>query len=299
MSAGRVLITGGAGNLGKYVIEELKKEYEIKILDLKKSRDSQHPFVQVDIANFKEVEEALKDIEAIVHLAAIPYDTGEAQKIWKTNVTGTFNILEAAVKNNVKKIVFTSSIDAYGFEFWSKPFTPEYFPLDEKHPCKPDDTYGMSKTIGEKLCYGYTRRYGISIICLRLATVLYPGSEDVKCWVTNIENPEFYLMPDRVQIKDSIWAYVDARDAAQAFRLSLEKLDKQDLRYEIHNIGAEDVFSQADSLDLIRRYYPDVKMILNKEDFLTEKKKALFDITKAQKELGYRPKFTWQDHLSG
>jgi len=294
MSGGRVLITGGSGNLSKYVIEELKRKHEIKILDLVKPKYDQYQFIQGDMASFKEAKQALKNIDAIIHLAAIPYDTGEAQKIWRTNVTGTFNILEAAAKNNIKKIVIASSIDAYGFEFWSKPFTPDYFPLDEKHPCKPDDTYGMSKMIGEKLCYGYSRKYGISIICLRLATIVYPGSDDAKRWVSNVEDPEFTLMPDRVPIKDSIWAYVDARDVAQAFRLALEK---QDLRYEIYNIGAEDVFSQVDSLDLIRRYYPDVKMISNKERFLTEKKKALFDITKAQKELGYKPKFTWRDHL--
>jgi len=93
MSTRRVLITGGGGNLSKYVIEELKKEYEIKVLDLREPRDSQHQFIQVDITSFKEVEEALKDIDAIIHLAAIPYDTGEAQKIWRTNATGTFNIL--------------------------------------------------------------------------------------------------------------------------------------------------------------------------------------------------------------
>jgi len=293
----KVLVTGGGGQLGKYVVEELKKDHEITILDLVKPRDNQHQFIEANLAHFEDVKRALEDTQAVIHLAAIPIDTGEVHKIWQTNVTGTFNLLEAAAQSNTKKIVAASSIDAYGFEFWSKPFTPDYFPLDEKHPCKPDDSYGMSKMIGEKLCYGYSRRYGTLIICLRLATILYPGSQEAEHWVSEVENPEFYMLPDRVQFKDSIWAYVDARDAAQAFRLSLEKLGDYDLGYGIYNIGARDIFSQVDSLELIKRYYPDVKMILNEEGFLLDKKKALFDITKAQKDLGYEPKFTWREHV--
>lgn len=297
----KIVITGGAGNLGGYVISELREQHEITILDLIAPQGNQCKFIKADLTNFEEVNQGVKNSDAIIHLGAIPYyDAGEAHKIWQTNVTGTFNVLEAAAQNNVMKMVIASSIDAYGFEFWSKPFTPDYFPLDENHPCKPDDTYGMSKMIDEKLCYGYSKRYQMQVICLRLTTILYPGSEDAARWVSNVEDPEFSftLMSDRIPITDSIWAYVDARDVAQAFRLALKRMDKQDVHYEIYNIGAGDVLSKVDSLELIKRYYPDVKMILNKEGFLIKKNRALFDITKAQTDLKYKPKFTWRDHMS-
>lgn len=292
----RLLVTGGWGQLGKHVVEELKEDYDITILGRAKPKNNQYQFIEASIANFKDVKKALKDTETVIHLAAIPIDTGEVHKIWETNVTGTFNLLEAAAQSGVKKIIIASSIDAYGFEFWSKPFTPNYLPLDEKHPCKPDDSYGMSKLIGEKLCYGYSRRYGIQIICLRLATILFPGTQDAETWVGEIDNPELYMIPNRVQFKDSIWAYVDARDAAKSFRLSLDKIKSSDIDFATYNIGAKDIFSKVDSLELIKRYYPEIKMIVNKEGFLVNDKRALFDITKAQRELGYEPKMTWRDY---
>lgn len=293
----RVLVTGGGGKLGKYVVEELKADHDLTILDQVKSNDNQYQFIEANITHFEDIKRTLEDTDAVIHLAAIPIDTGEVHKIWETNVAGTFNLLEAAAQSCVPKIVVASSICAYGFEFWSKPFTPDYLPLDEKHPCKPDDSYGMSKMIGEKLCYGYSRRYGIQIICLRLASILFPGSQDAEHWVSQIDNPELYMIPNRVQFKDSIWAYVGARDAARGFRLSLEKLIKSDIGFDIYNIGAKDIFSQIESLKLIKRYYPDVKAIVNEEEFLVNEKKALFDITKAQKELRYEPKLTWRDYV--
>ena len=79
--------------------------------------------------------------------------------------------------------------------------------------------------------------------------------------------------------------------------MSLEKLTKSDTSFEIYNIGAKDIFSQVKSLELIKHYYPDIKAIVNEEEFLVNEKKALFDITKAQKELGYEPKLTWRDYV--
>jgi len=97
-------------------------------------------------------------------------------------------------------------------------------------------------------------------------------------------------MPSR----DLKWQYVDVRDVAQAFRLALEK---KGVEHEVYNIGAADVCSDMDSLELVKLYYPEVKFILNPTGFLTDKKRALFDISKAQKALGYKPKFNWRDYL--
>jgi nucleoside-diphosphate-sugar epimerase len=125
----RVLVTGGGGQLGKYVVQELKGDHNITILDRAKSNDNQYQFIEADITHFEDVKSALEDTDAAIHLAAIPIDTGEVHKIWQTNVAGTLNLLEAAAQSGVQKIIFASSICAYGFEFWSKPFTPDYFPL--------------------------------------------------------------------------------------------------------------------------------------------------------------------------
>ena len=213
----------------------------------------------------------------------------------RINVDGTFNVVEAAKQNNVKNVVFTSSVCAWGVINWSKLFTPEYFPVDEKIPHLPDDMYGLGKLIGEHLCYAYYKRYGVKAVCLRLATVVFPDVDYCIEMRKNIDNPEYKFKAFPLTFKDFIWQYVDVRDLPQAYTLALKALEEGKVEYGIYNIGAKDVFSTVESLELIRRYFPDVKYIKNETSFITDKYRALFDISKAQKELGYQPKYTWRD----
>ena len=289
----KVLITGGSGRIGRIVVPELEHAgYETKIFDLAKPKNSKHEFIKGDLRNLVEVEKATRDVEAVVHLAAIPMDIpGEAKEIFEINVMGTFHVLEASARNKVKRVVFASSVSAYGFIFWKKPIIVEYFPIDEGHPCNPDDMYGLSKLIGEKLCYAYSRRYGMCTICLRLATVWFPEEEITTSLLFYAQQPE---SDTELPFRDMKWQYVDVRDVAQAFRLTLEK---KGVEHEVYNIGAADVCSDMDSLELLKLYYSEVKFISNRNEFLTDKKRALFDISKAQKELGYKPKFNWRAYL--
>lgn len=284
---------GGSGRIGRFVVPELEHAgYETKIFDLEEPKNSKHDFIKGDLRNLSEVEEATRDVEAVVHLAAIPMDIpGEAKEIFEINVMGTFHVLEASARNKVKRVVFASSVSAYGFIFWKKPIVVEYFPIDERHPCKPDDIYGLSKLIGEKLCYAYSRRYGMCNICLRLATVWFPEEEITTSLLFYAQHPE---SDTELPFRDMKWQYVDVRDVAQAFRLALEK---KGFEHEVYNIGAADVCSDMDSLELVKLYYPEVEFISNRNEFLTDKKRALFDISKAQKELGYKPKFNWRAYL--
>lgn len=285
----KILITGGAGNISHFLCKELEGRHELTLLDIVEPRETKHRFVKGDLTETSDVEKAAKGMDAIVHLGAIPIDTGEAEKIWAVNNTGTFNVLEAAARNGVKKVLFASSICAVGFIFWKKPFTPEYFPVDERHPAKPDDSYGLSKLIGEKICYAYTQRYDIQTVCFRIGPVWFPFetlSEFNRNCLEGVKEP--------AANKEWIWCYVDGRDVAQAFRLGLEK---EGHGHEIYNVGAEDVCAEAPSLELVKQFYPGVKWISNANDFLLKPHKALFDISKAKQELGYQPKITWRDYL--
>ena len=291
----KILVTGGSGRIGKYLVPEFVKEYQVKVFDTQKPQLKEVEFFQGDITKLEDLVKATKDVDGIVHLAAIPVYTGEDAKIMKINVDGTFNVVEAAKQNNVKNLVFTSSVCAWGVINWSTLFTPAYFPVDEKIPDLPDDMYGLGKLIGEHLSCAYYKRYGIKTICLRLATVGFPFEG---YWIEarqNIDNPEHKFKDFPLTFKDFIWQYVDPQDLPQAYMLALKALREGKVEYEIYNIGAADVFSTVESLELIRRYFPDVKCIKNETSFITDKYKALFDITKAQKELGYQPKFTWRD----
>lgn len=285
----KVLITGGAGNISHFLCKQLEESHELILFDIVEPRDTKHRFIKGDLTELSDVEKAAKGMDAIVHLGAIIIDTGEAEKIWEVNNTGTFNVLEAAARNGVGKALFASSICAVGFVFWKKPFTPDYFPVDERHPTKPDDSYGLSKLIGEKLCYAYTQRYDIQTICFRMTPVWFPFetlSEFNRNCLEGVKEP--------AANKEWIWSYVDGRDVAQAFRLGLEQ---GSLGHEIYNVGAEDICAEVPSLELVKQFYPEVKWINNADGFLLEPYKALFDISKAKQELGYQPKITWRDYL--
>jgi len=291
----KILITGGSGRLGKYLVPEFAKKYQVKVFDFVDPEEKGIEFYKGDITNLEDLVKASKDVDGIVHLAAIPMYTGEDEKIWKINIDGTFNVIEAAKINDVQNVVFTSSICAWGVINWTKPYDFEYLPVDENVSLLPEDMYGLGKLFGELLYYAYYKRYGIKSICLRVATVGLPLEG---YWIEarkNIEKPDYEFKDFPLTLKDFIWNYVDPRDLPQAYDLAMDALIKDKIEYGIYNIGAEDVFSTTESLELIRKYYPNTKVINNETNFIDNKFAALFDITKAKKELGYKPKFTWRD----
>jgi nucleoside-diphosphate-sugar epimerase len=306
-----IVVTGGSGRLGReFVVPALAKDHSITVFDAVAPPNPDWKFVEGNIMSIADLTKAFEGADAIVHLAAIPIYTGEGEeeKIWRINVDGTFNVLEAARRAGVQDIVLTSSVCAWGNIFWSKPQTPAYFPIDEDIPNRPDDMYGISKLIGEVVAYGYARRYNQRIASLRLATV---GLFDQDYWidaVENIGNPDHVLAavanPEQpsagdMYMSDFVYQYVDPRDVAQAFRLALKavqegRIGDADCTWDKFNIGAADVFSTHKSLDLIEKYYPGTEKV-NEELYESKPQYPLFDIARAREVLGYNPEYTWRD----
>jgi len=283
----RVLITGGSGHIGQVLGKHLQHKYEVVVFDLVEA-EPPLKYLRGDLRVFEQVELACADVDIIVHAGAIPYDTGEARKIMEVNVMGTCNVLEAAVMHGVQKVVFASSASATGMGPFSKELMiPDYFPTDEKQPCRPEDTYGLSKLLGEELCAAYTRKYGVRTICLRLAMVYDPkrpkAMERLKNIVNNPAHGKLFL-----------WACVDVRDVAQAFQLALEN---EVAAHEVYNIGAAQIAAEKPSLELIRTYYPQVPLI-DERSFIENSHQSLLDISKAKRELGFEPQYSWRESLS-
>ncbi|MDQ1318249.1 MAG: UDP-glucose 4-epimerase, partial [Candidatus Poribacteria bacterium] len=157
----KILVTGAAGSLGKDLAPLLSKYYNVRTLDIKNPNNNLE-FVQCDISKLEEVEQATKGIDVITHLAAIlPIECPLSQFI-DVNVKGTCNILESALKNGVKKVVYASSVWAA-----SRGASP-YLPIDEDIPCKPEGMYDITKLMGEQFCEYYSRIYGLNTMTLRL-----------------------------------------------------------------------------------------------------------------------------------
>lgn len=136
-------MTGGAGFIGSHLVDRLVKQgYEVTVLDnlstgklenLKICLDDPgFKFVKGDVRDRRNVEEALKDVQAVFHLAAItsvPYSVKHPNVTMKVNVNGTRNLFEACLREGVERFIYVSSCAVYG--------EPEYLPVDERHPLRP------------------------------------------------------------------------------------------------------------------------------------------------------------------
>jgi nucleoside-diphosphate-sugar epimerase len=168
--------------------------------------------------------------------------------------------------------------------------------------------YGMGKHMIEDLCYMYSKRYNLSAIALRFATVWFdPGfaiigrettldipnmtGKDMVSWYREQMLRMSRHEPLQANERDLAAQYVGHMDIVQGCRLALEN---EGIKYAVYNLGADESGSELDSLEIAGLYYPGVP-IRNPELFLANPKKPLFDITKAQKDLGYKPRFHWKD----
>ncbi len=177
-----ILITGGIGRVGTAISKRLiKNGYGVRVLSLEENSSLDVDYVQCDIMNIADLSKHMTGFDAIIHLAAIPSPvstTGE--KVFETNVAGTFNVYEAAAKLGIKRIVQASSINALGCFWGNMEHEPQYLPMDEKHPLHTTDPYSFSKEMVENIAAYYWRRTGITSLSYRLPAVwnkAHPESE--------------------------------------------------------------------------------------------------------------------------
>lgn len=275
----KVIVTGGSGKVGSYVVDELKKFHEVTVFDIKEPKDKDVNFTKGDMLSIDDCRKAFKGMDAIVHLAAIPHPLNDPpDRVFNTNIVGTFNVHQAAADLEIKKVVQASSDSSYGFNFRKEGdvLLPEYLPIDEDHPQKPADPYGLSKKIGEEIAKSFVRRYKMTTVVLRICWVVFP-------------EPESVLEFKKTLKKGGGCWYNDVRDVAYAFRLAIEAKGLKN--YEVFCISAQDTATELDSIELARRewgsHIPFTREIKGR--------KSLYDWTKARVLLGYQPRYAWRD----
>jgi len=316
----KILVTGGSGTIGGYVLRELLQAgHSVSSFSRTAPRVEGAGFVEGDIMEPAQLADACQDQDAVIHLAAIP-GPGRATpaQLLNVNVIGTVNVLEAAVHAGIGKVVFASSGAATGFSFQKQEIVPRYLPLDEEHPCEPQDEYGLSKLLAELTCKRYTDAFGIRTICLRINNNWYlerTGAEVAvrSGWARQFTVEELWNKRYRKTIEDAeggwpspgppaprkiLWAFTDARDAAQAFRLAVEN---DAIKHELFLINGDDTCSKELTTVLIDRLRsafgegeansagPDMPL---KEPL--EGHASLWSHAKATRLLGYHPKYTWR-----
>jgi nucleoside-diphosphate-sugar epimerase len=282
----RVLVTGGTGRLGRLVVQDLIRDCEVRVIG-RSEPPAGFPgtFIKGDITQPEDVRLAAEGVDAIVHLAAIVRNIADHDLLFRTNVCGTFYLLEAAVEHGVKRIVFASSSHAMGrgYDREGHPLPISYLPFDERSPSCPNDLYGLSKYLGEQLCATYTRMFGIQTICLRFGWILGEVHEYQRAYSFPTEHENF-------------WVYVDRRDAARAVRCALFA---DGITHAVVNISALDYLSDKDVASLLRDHYPNtVQSVRDTQGFLTEGNKSFFDVTLAKALLGFQPVHSFREFIA-
>jgi NAD(P)-dependent dehydrogenase (short-subunit alcohol dehydrogenase family) len=170
----KVLVTGATGRVGPAVVERLARSgHEILAVGRAAAADVKGArYAGVDIFNAASLAEALKDVNAIVHLAAIAGPAGWApEEVFRVNALATFTVYEAAARAGVGRVVTASSINAFGYNFGTRSFALAALPVDESMPGFTTDAYSFSKQVVESIADYAWRRDGIRGFCLRLPWV--------------------------------------------------------------------------------------------------------------------------------
>ena len=176
----RTLVTGGAGFIGSHLVDQLIREgHEVVVLDnffsgsienVRHHLDSgELSLIKGDVRDSEVVKEAMRDVDAVFHLAAIvsvPLSMEKPSLVNEVNVGGTLNLLEASSKADVERFVYASSCAVYG--------EARYLPINEGHPANPLSPYAVSKLAAEYYCQVFCESYGLKTLCLRCFNVYGP-----------------------------------------------------------------------------------------------------------------------------
>lgn len=285
----RVVVTGGSGRLGQFVVRELFTHgHQVSVIDAIKPRESLCPTYTADLSKAQALPEYFKGAEGIVHLARqrFPYtETGfnvEAQR-WEfpdivgdaerfnNNVAITNNVLAAAQFAGAKKFVCGSSLAVYGLYYPVTVLQPDYLPIDEAHPRRPQDPYGLSKLVGEKLCDALSQKTGMQIASLRFSGIY--TEEHRGRLVERSKNP-------LIRGTGALWSYIDVRDAARACRLALEA---NFAGHQALNVCAPDTIINTPTTELAAKYLPQVQPVRKAGG-----RWSGYDAAKAERLLGFR-----------
>jgi len=284
----KILVTGGAGFIGYHVVKRLyNRGYEITVLDNlsrstfeKEIREMGIKLIEADIRDLDQIEEYFRNIDAVIHLAAL-VDVRESMSkpllYNDVNVKGTLNVLLASKKNNVKKLIFASSAAVYG--------EPKYLPIDEKHTLRPLSIYGSTKVASEGYCFSFNNS-GLRTVILRLFNVYGEGQSKAYAGVitTFIRRLLQGLPPIIFGDGNNTRDFIYVSDVANAFLLALER----EFDDSVFNIGT----GIATSVNDIAYKLIDLCKV-NLEPIYSEPrpgdiKHSVADISKARKILGFK-----------
>lgn len=295
----RILFTGGAGKAGRHAIAYLVEQGH-KVVNLDRV-PLNHPKVHDMIADitdsgqmfnilsgyggFEELEPGtgVPKFDAVVHFAAVPRILiNSDNECFRINTMGTYNVIEAACKLGIPKIVIASSETTYGVCFSDGEVDPGSLPQLEDYDVDPMDSYGLSKVVNEKTARAFQRRFGNDIYCLRIGNVIEPHEYETLF-------PGYFANPE--VRRRNVFSYIDARDLGQIADLCCKT---DGLGYQVFNAGNDTNGAVLTTKELIERFYPNVPITQELGEY-----EALFSNRKIKDMLGFEEQHNWRKYISG
>jgi UDP-glucose 4-epimerase len=289
----KVLVTGSTGGIGRWVVKRLLEAgHSLRAMDVTaQPLSSDYEYLPGDVRDLATVRRAAQGMEAIVHLAAIPFDMDRQDAlVLETNILGTANILLAAQEAGVQRVVNFSSINALG---QAEPNHPGlYLPLDDDIPHFNIHNYPLSKHLGEEMCAAFARRGGITAVSLRPTLVSQPGPSRFRWWD---------MIPEEFKLQSHIgdfFSYVDVRDVAEATALALTA---EIQGHQAFLLAFDEVRTRTPTAEIVAKHYPHLPWPkIAKEEYLRRGEFAsLLDCSAAKRVLGWQPKYNQFDPDSG
>ncbi len=274
MDIKKIVVTGGAGRVGTYVLRELAQNFDVLNADLNPGQVDTR-YLRTDVMNLDQVRAAVKGADAVVHLAAIDYDHNAApERYIDVNIRGSWHVLQAAAEAGVRKVVLCSSISACGLSEMRADWRPQYLQVDEKHECRPVQAYSVSKQAIEQMGLSFTHGTSMEVICLRpLAVVM---QETFDSFLQFIDEPTRHWL----------FYYVTATDVARGFHAALKS---QGLRYGVFFLSAADTCRREPTLEWYRERIGALPEIRVPRVFQNLPRASIFSSAQARDVLGWEP----------
>ncbi len=292
----RIVFTGGSGKAGRHVIPYLlDRGHQVLNLDMVPSVQPGVTTLDVDLRDSGQVFNALSmhfdfkgletgkgpaPVDAVVHFAAVPRILLRPDNVtFQSNVVSTYNVIEAAVKLGIGKIIIASSETTYGVCFAEGDKDYHSFPLEEDYDIDPMDSYGLSKVVNEKTARAFAMRSGADIYALRIGNVIEPHEYD--------QFPGF--LADPLSRKRNAWSYIDARDLGQIVDLCIAR---DGLGFQVFNAVNDEITAREPTADFLAKWAPNTPLtrpVLDREAPISNRK--------IREVLGFKEEHNWRRYV--
>jgi nucleoside-diphosphate-sugar epimerase len=299
----KVLVTGASGRLGPHVVKALEDAGHDLVLTSRRpvpAEIAHWPWIQADIREYEECQRVVdgQRFDAIHHLAAQPWPVDHpAQRAlaeergipfdatMRSNIMGTYYLLQTALHNDIEIFVMTGSNCAlgHGYRISDTPFPFQYLPVDEAHPSNVEDSYSYSKLAGEELLASYTRAYGMRTYSIRAAGICDETRR--KAMAANAKPVEGW--------NPWLWCWVGSEDVASAHLLLMEKA-RDIVPNGAFFCNGDDTTALEPSRELIERFNPALLPLVK----ALEGHASMLSNQKLRETVGWEHKTSWREYLA-